>query len=209
MPSKRIIPRVCRACDRDFLARATRVEKGFALYCSRACRGGRRAPIRESEDGLTALVPLQRGDSILAYAVIDAADVEWASRWRWTLDDKGYAERSNRINGRSQHIRLHRELLGLTHGDGFEGDHINRDRLDNRRSNLRAIPLAGNRQNKSSHHNSSSKYRGVSWAPDRRKWRASITDHGKRIHLGQFSDEQTAAEAARAARSRLMPYAVD
>jgi len=104
---------------------------------------------------------------------------------------------------------LHRELLGLTRGDGFEVDHINRDRLDNRRSNLRAIPLDGNRQNKSSHRTSSSKYRGVSWAPDRRKWRAFVTDHGKRINLGQFSDEQAASEAARAARSRLMPYAVD
>ena len=42
---------------------------------------------------------------------------------------------------------LHREVLGLTPGDGLETDHRNGDRLDNRRSNLRVATRAQNAQN--------------------------------------------------------------
>src|ERR671927_248030 len=55
----------------------------------------------------------------------------------WTLDREGYARRKVRLpDGRWSTSMMHRELLGLRIGDPRECDHINGDRLDNRRQPL-------------------------------------------------------------------------
>ncbi len=160
-------------------------------------------------DAPIVLVPLRARDgSVRAFAIIDEADSEWVNQWRWYLC-KGYAIRAGWEHGRKQTIRLHRLLLGLTHGDGLEGDHLNRDRLDCRRANLRVTTTRGNSQNRSSHTGSTSKYRGVSWSRSNSKWKAEVTVNGKRTYLGHFISESEAAQIAREARSRLLPYATD
>lgn len=154
-------------------------------------------------------IPLRRRDgSIRAYTVVDAADAEWVNQWQWCLTDTGYAVRNVKSGGRRTTVKLHRELLGLVWGDGLEGDHLNRDRLDNRRSNLRAVPKFGNRQNVTSS-GASSSYRGVTWDRQNGKWLAQVKANGRNHYVGLFSDEIAAAEAARLARQRLLPYAVD
>jgi hypothetical protein len=142
-------------------------------------------------------------------AVIDAGDVDLVGRYRWCLRD-GYAVASDHIDGRTIHVRLHRLILGLTDGDAFEADHIDRNRLNCRRSNLRKLPKSGrpNTQNKSSYRGSTSAYRGVSLRKNG-KWNAQIQVQGKKINLGYFFSEIEAAEVARAARARLMPFAID
>ncbi|MGE3267179.1 MAG: AP2 domain-containing protein [Chloroflexota bacterium] len=178
-------------------------------YCSRRCAFPVVPPIL-SNDGLTASIPLHtRAGSIRAYAVVDAADAEWASQWRWSLDSDGYAVRSTYDHGRRRLLKLHRALLGLIHGDDTEGDHIDRDRLNDRRNNLRATTREGNGQNVSSFSGSTSEFRGVSWENGRQKWRADIKANGRSKNLGYFDTESEAAEAARLARARLMPFAVD
>jgi hypothetical protein len=193
----------CPVCGVAFTRAPSDVKGGM---CSVACRYAKPPLAIESRDGaFIALVPLRsQGGSVRAYAIIDAADAEWVNQWRWVLNSRGYAERHSRHGT----IALHREILGLTPGDEMEGDHINRNRLDNRRTNLRAVPKAGNRHNVPGN-GGSSQFRGVSW--DRRlgKWVASVKADGKRHHLGVFSDEIEAAEAAKAGRSRYLPYAVD
>lgn len=74
-------------------------------------------------------------------------------------------------------------------------DHINRDRSDNRWSNLRAATPAQNRANRKSVEGSSSKWLGVLWNKDRKNWRASIKINGKRTDLGSFKCEDEAAMA--------------
>lgn len=157
-----------------------------------------------------ALIPLRARDgSVRAYAIVDAADADWVNQWRWCLDGNGYASRGVRHSGRTRQFQLHRELLGLTRGDGFEGDHIDRNHLNCRRYNLRVVRRPGNTQNKSSYAGSTSAYRGVSWTADRGRWQAQIQVNGKKTHLGFFSDEHEAAEVARAARVRMMPFATN
>lgn len=211
MSGKRSIPRVCCICGGDFFAYPSEIDGGRRLFCSNACRAREHAqPIIMSGDGLTARIPLvARNGTVRAYAVIDAADAAWASQWRWNLSD-GYAARGDQDGGRrTQTIRLHRALLGLVRGDGLDGDHIDRDKLNCRRSNLRILPKGKNPQNQESVAGSSSQYRGVSWNKNERKWVASVHSGGKRIHFGFFVDEHEAGRAARAGRAQLMPYAVD
>jgi hypothetical protein len=157
----------------------------------------------------TVRIPLRARDgSVRAYALVDAADAEWANQWRWSLNE-GYAHRGTTVNGRDCKIYLHREILGLTPGDGLEGDHIDRDRLNNRRSNLRVIPKRAQQQNISTAHRSSSIHRGVSWDKSENKWRVSVRHDGRQLHGGYFTSEDDAAIAARNLRLRLMPYATD
>lgn len=165
-------------------------------------------PDDTAPDG-AVLIPLRARDgSARAYAIVDAADADWVNRYRWSLGTSGYAARTTGRDSTRRGYLMHREVLGLVPGDGLEGDHINRNRLDNRRENLRAVPKRAQQQNLTSK-GKTSKYRGVHWYARKRKWRACITVSGKTRVIGQFDSEVAAAEAARAERERLMPYATD
>jgi hypothetical protein len=215
MPQKRTIPRICQQCGAAFLAKKSVVKRGLGLYCSTRCTGDylsghnrKGSGVEVDDDGLTARVPLRAIDgSVKAYAIIDITDVERISPWRWQLVE-GYAARTTN-RPRKHHIRMHRDLLGLVYGDGLEGDHIDHDTLNNRRSNLRVVNHAGNGQNKSGHRNGTSKYRGVHWHTRDKKWVAQVKVNGRHIYLGRFPSEEAAAEAARNGRALYLPWAVD
>jgi hypothetical protein len=104
---------------------------------------------------------------------------------------------------------MHRLILGLPVGDPRLGDHINRNRLDNRRSNLRIVDRAGNGQNVGSRAGSTSSFRGVSWDSRNRKWSAQCMLRQKLYHLGRYTSEIEAARAAAAFRAEHMPFAVE
>lgn len=163
-------------------------------------------PVVHQNDG-TALLELHRRDgSVSGYAVIDEVDAERLGQRRWFLTKKGYAARALR---RGKTCLLHREVLGISDWDGLQGDHIDRDKLNNRRSNLRVLTNAENEQNVPSYRGSSSKYRGVSWDRQYGNWAARVGLKGKVYRLGRFSSEEEAAAVARLARKRMLAYAVD
>lgn len=89
--------------------------------------------------------------------------------------------------------RLHRHVVGLVNGDPRVPDHINGDRLDNRRENLRVATHRQNVRNAKLRAGGSSQYKGVAWRPTRSCWRARIRVDYKQIHLGHFGDEAAAA----------------
>lgn len=156
------------------------------------------------------LIPLRARDgSVRAYAIVDAADADWVNQSRWNLVTKGYAQRAVRVGDRQRFRTMHRELMGLVPGDGLEVDHINRNKLDNRRSNLRVVTRAENAQNMPKYRGSSSRFRGVYLDRSTRKWRANIRIAGRVRSLGCFDDEMEAARVAREARLAALPFAVD
>ena len=78
-------------------------------------------------------------------------------------------------------------------------DHINRDRADNRISNLREVSHKQNHQNRSKPSNNTSGHSGVSWYRRDSKWQATITHNYKDIHLGCFATIEEAIAARKAA----------
>jgi len=73
-------------------------------------------------------------------------------------------------------------------------DHINHNGLDNRKANLRpAIHTQNIWHRRKFKKHSRSKYKGVDWANDMKRWRARIRVNGKRIYLGSFTSEIAAA----------------
>lgn len=195
----------CFTCGKVFNRRPSEVRE--RNYCAALCKSLRSEPVI-SADGRTASIALYARDgSLKAHTLVDAADAAWVNRWMWRLGSKGYATRSEWRDGRSRTVRLHRVILRLADSDGLEGDHINGDKLDNRRSNLRALSKDAHAQNQRAR-GRTSKYRGVSFDRERGKWTATIRPAGRRvIYLGRFDTEAEAAAVARAARERLMPFA--
>ena len=107
--------------------------------------------------------------------------------------------------GVNHHILyMHREILGLRRGDGLQADHINGNKLDNRRANLRIVTAATNGQNKGKRTGVSSRHRNVSWNSGTGNWMVRLSVAGRRTYLGLFDDEDEAGRVAVAFRAQLM-----
>lgn len=124
--------------------------------------------------------------------IVDSSDYDYLSQWKWLYND-GYAERHIRINGKPKHIRMHRFILNIP--DGFEADHVNRNKLDNRRCNLRICTRSQNEANRPIFPNNSSGKKGVSWDKVNNKWRAVICFKRKYIHIGRYNNIEDATVA--------------
>jgi hypothetical protein len=109
---------------------------------------------------------------------------------------------------RGQGVRLHRELLELLKGDEDFGDHINLNKLDNRRSNLRPASPSESPQNVPARPGTS-KYRGVARVSKSGRWLAYVHVGRIRIFSKLFDSEEEAAEAARIVRAEFLPFATN
>lgn len=129
--------------------------------------------------------------------LVDDEDYVELSQYKWHVCKYGtslfYAYRHlNLGNGKRTPILMHRQLLNVP--EGMYCDHINGNGLDNRRINLRAVT---NRQNMQNIHNlkKTSKYPGVCWEKQSKKWSSSIRVNGKCKRLGRFVNEEDAYRA--------------
>ena len=138
-----------------------------------------------------AVITTSKGFDIL----VDDADFDWLNSWQWSVS-RGYAIR----RAWNKNVRMHRIILGLEKGEYC--DHINGNRLDNRRSNLRKATMNQNNQNRASR-GSSSGYRGVSWHKAGKCWEARISVNKRDIRLGLFKNPIDAAKAYDASAQEL------
>lgn len=136
-------------------------------------------------------------------AIIDAADydrvVDFAA---WQLHEAGYAC-CTKVGHK---VYMHRFILGLVRGDGTQVDHIDRDKLNNRRANLRVVSPRQNAQNRIGA-GRTSPFRGVHYHRASGKWMASAQVAGKVHSLGYYDDELDAAIAAERFRMDRMSHA--
>jgi hypothetical protein len=89
---------------------------------------------------------------------------------------------------------MHREILNAP--AGVFVDHKDGDGLDNRKENLRIVTSAQNQQNRRKiSRKTTSKYKGVYFRRENKKYCALICCKGKRMHLGYFDNEIDAAKA--------------
>ncbi len=133
-------------------------------------------------------IPLSQGK----VAIIDDKDAPLVRQYKWYAhkDHKTYyASRGVQINGSRYTVLMHRVILGLKKGEIT--DHINGNGLDNRRGNLRKCTKNGNQRNVHARWGRS-KYRGIYWSNG---WVAQIKVNKKRIYLGVYAEELSAAKA--------------
>lgn len=128
------------------------------------------------------------------FAFVDEDDYAWLSGFRWYFAN-GYARATlPRETGGGRHF-MHHLLLPRT--DGFLVDHINGNRLDNRRANLRLATPQQNQHNKAKQQASAttSLYKGVSREDGRATWRAQVWHNGRPHFTGRYASELEAARA--------------
>lgn len=122
------------------------------------------------------------------YTLVSERDFAVLSASKWYYDSSnGYAVR----NSPTSKIYMHRFLLNTP--KGAVTDHINGNRLDNRRANLRSATHSQNHANQGLQRNNASGFKGVSKHGS--GWRARMKLNGKGKHLGTFANKPAAARA--------------
>ena len=136
----------------------------------------------------SSVIPLTKEQSV----VVDQDDYWLLRMFKWHFDN-GYA--SNKDLG-----AMHRFLMNDP--VDLHVDHIDGNRLNNRRANLRAVTPQQNQSNRRNGRGIS-KYVGVSWEVRFERWKVSVTHLDKAHYVGVFRDEVEAAKAYNVASIRL------
>ena len=136
-------------------------------------------------------------------ALVDDEDFEKIIQSNWFFSN-GYAAKHRGRWPKQKIIYMHREIMNPRHK--LEIDHINMDKLDNRRANLRICTRSQNAANSNTKIRSASGYRGLRWRKDIRKWQVCIIKDRKAYNLGVFTDAKEAAHAYDKAAKQLFGY---
>ena len=107
----------------------------------------------------------------------------------YAINGKSYRKENNK--SATVFVRMHRIILNAKPGEFV--DHVNGDKLDNRKSNLRICTIAENTRNAGARKNNKSGFKGVHFDKSRGKFTAQITFQSKDIHLGRFLCPKEAA----------------
>lgn len=135
-------------------------------------------------------------------AIVDDEDFEKLAQYRWHCDHDGYARRNApRIDGKGKGvIIMHRVIMNTPRG--MLTDHVNGNKLDNRRSNLRICTRRQNAYNCPASKNNKLGLKGVS-TTKYGTFEAQITANGKHYRLGYYNTPQEAHAVYAAAAIRL------
>lgn len=128
------------------------------------------------------------------YAMVDDEDYEYLNQFKWSQDWHGYAQRHIvRSDGTKGTIQMHKDLIPVS--KGMVRDHIDGNRLNNTRSNLRVCTQKQNSYNRTKHLRNTTGYKGVSLVANSTSFRAYIKVNYKQINLGCYSTVEEAAAA--------------
>lgn len=143
-------------------------------------------------------IPLTQGK----FALVSKDDYERLSAFKWHVDNKGYARRNIIVGGRRWYEYIH-QVVNKT-PKGFDTDHINRDKLDNRPSNLRTVTRSQNQHNRGKLASNKSGYKGVSYSPNttNRVWRAQVMLMKKVTYLGMYETPEEASAVCESFRHK-------
>lgn len=139
-------------------------------------------------------IPLGRGQ----VARVDDRDYAFLMQFApWRRSSKGYAIKYRTSEGVAAVWYMHRlvmeRLLDEALPPGYQVDHLNRERLDNQRANLRLATRSQNQANKGIQVNNNSTQKGVTFRAG--KWEVRLRYYGKRLYLGRFDQLESAAAA--------------
>ena len=131
------------------------------------------------------------------YFLVSVNDYERCMQHKWYICN-GYPMTD--INGRT--VTIQQFITGQNHSD-----HINHNRLDNRRGNFfRGGASENNRNRDYKNERTTSIYPGVSWDKQNQKWVVRMNLGGKNRNLGRFKNELEAAYTYYKAARQQHPY---
>ncbi len=122
--------------------------------------------------------------------LVDTEDIPKILKYKWCVNPQGYVRGPLYFN-----VPLSRYLLDCIDDKEIFVDHINRNTLDNRKSNLRKCTPQQNTFNREKQSNNTSGYKGVHYSSNKKKWMASIQKGEIVKKMGPFSTKEKAAKA--------------
>ena len=147
--------------------------------------------IIEHEDCAEMVLYDKNGNEV-ARTIIDLEDVDKVKIYKWYMNPVGY------VGNRGKNIGLlHRFIVNAP--NDMVVDHINHNKLDNRKENLRICTQKQNMRNQSIRKDNKSGYTGVYFVENKNKWVAQIRINGKTKHLGYYNEMKNAIKARKEA----------
>ena len=122
-------------------------------------------------DDHAEIVLRDRQNNIVANAIIDLDDVERCKKYKWSVAKQNLSNSYVRCKNSKVNMSLHRYLLN--YNGPLVIDHINRDKLDNRKSNLRIATVAENTAN--------NKFSGI-YKVCTGKWKVKLRRYGRQYY---------------------------
>lgn len=133
------------------------------------------------------------------FAMVDAEDFERINKRLWQLSSKGYATCIISVGKNRQIVFMHHDVVGKP-AQGLCTDHINQDRSDNRKDNLRNVTHSENLFNTGMRSTNTSGFKGVSFDKINQRWVAYISYEKKSRNLGSFKIKDQAIFCSRIGR---------
>lgn len=122
----------------------------------------------------------------------DLEDYDKIKKFYWE-NNHGYATAREYNSDNIKYVYMHRLIVDAR--DDEIVDHIDRNRLNNIKNNLRLTDDTGNARNASISKNNTSGYTGVTFDKKRNKWIAQIVVNYNNITIGRFNDKEDAIKA--------------
>lgn len=187
----------------------TKVVSGYHLRSGRITSCGCYQKERASEcskkyneyrvDGKTVFVKMSNSDREM---IVDSDVWESTKRFCWYENPHGYAETNVPIGLRKSRRVMFHVMVFSDCPSGLFRDHINGNRLDNRRANIRYVTTQQNNHNHGKSKKNTSGHPGVRWEADRGKWLARIKFNDRTINLGRYSNLEDAIKARKEAEEK-------
>lgn len=142
------------------------------------------------EKDIVKIVLRDKYQNVNGYCIIDKEDYEKIKDFKWYLVNQGYC--TTKSIQKEHGIRIHSVLMSDNYMEltnNILHDHINQDKLDNRKCNLRTVTQHQNTMNMGKKYNNSSGVTGVQQKINKHsiKWIASIMYEYKGMSLGTYN----------------------
>jgi hypothetical protein len=134
-------------------------------------------------------------------ALVDDDNFGWLNSFKWfahkddfKYNNGYYAVKKINKGGKSYMQCMHRLILNINDSKLLV-DHINGNKLDNRKENLRIATKSENGRNRDRQSNNKSGFKGVHWNKQFGKYRAQIMLNNKTTYIGLYTNPVEAAKA--------------
>ena len=135
-------------------------------------------------------IKLKNGET----TIVDDDDFDYLSKHKWYLSKHGYAIGCEKRNNIKSFAKIHRIIMGIN-DPSIKIDHVNGNKLDNRKNNLRIASNSQNVHNSAKRKNTSNSFKGVNYVHRIKLWQSRCRMNNCDYFLGHFSSEIAAAYA--------------
>ena len=122
-----------------------------------------------------------------ALILVDEDDFEFIKSFSWFADKKGRSQMNYDYNT----VKMHHLIMGFPIGD-MEIDHIDCNKSNNCKNNLRIVTKSQNAWNKKISRNNVSGYKCIHFHTPSNRWRVIIGKNNKKHYIGQYTDIEDA-----------------